>query len=76
MKRYFFPQDSSYYNELTREGRSAFAVLFSPGSTAGSDSYSPEILEELQCISHGYIPFFGGSAVDPSETTGRENFVF
>jgi len=76
VKRYFNPKNSSYYNKMTRNGRSVFAILFSPGCTAASDSYSPEILEELKRLSQGCISFFGGSAVDAAGTTGQENFVF
>jgi len=76
LNRYFTPQDSTYYNEMAREGRSAFAMLFSPASTPDFDSYSPEILEELKRLSLGRIPFFGGAAVDALETSGYKNFVF
>ncbi len=76
INRYFNPQDSTCYNEMTRKGRSAFAILFSPGSTADSECHSPEILEELKGLSGGRIPFFGGCAVDTWVTTGQDNFVF
>ncbi len=76
MSRYFNRTDDEYYNEMTREGRSAFAMLFSPGSTTDSDSHSPEILEELKGLSRGRIPFFGGAAIDTEKTGGERNFVF
>ncbi|OPY84539.1 MAG: Virulence sensor protein BvgS precursor [Syntrophus sp. PtaU1.Bin208] len=76
ISRYFNPQDSAVYNEMTCKGRSAFAFLFSPGSTADSECHSPEILEELKGLSCGRIPFFGGCAIDTLGTTGQENFVF
>jgi len=76
LNRYFTPRDSTYYNEMAREGRSAFAMLFSPASTPDFDSYSPEILEELKRLSLGRIPFFGGAAIDAMETSGYKNFIF
>ena len=76
LNRYFTPQDGSYYNSMTLEGRSAFAILFSPASTSHSDSYSPEILEELKRLSLGRLLFFGGAAVDAEKTSGHENFIF
>lgn len=74
----FFPaqQHDETYQTLKQEGRSAFAMLFSPGSTLHADSYSPQILEELKSLSQGRIPFFGGSACDDLNTGGETNCVY
>lgn len=76
LERFFDPREENGYDEMTREGRSVFAMLFSPGSTADYDSRSPQILEELKTLSRGRIPFFGGAAIDAERTKGRRNFVF
>jgi len=76
LKPFFSPQNDAIYNELTKEGRSAFAMLFSPGSTRDTDSHSPEILEELKRLSRERIPFFGGAACDDKQTGGESNYVF
>ena len=73
---FFSPQDDGVYHALTQEGRSAFAILFSPGSTLKTDSHSPDILEELKHLSQGRIPFFGGAAYDDLNTGGQTNYVF
>ena len=61
---YFSGSDSDIWAEMTRQGTSVFALLFSPGNTRHSDSRSHETLEELKRLSDGRIPFFGGSAAD------------
>lgn len=76
IRPFFTPQDESVYHVLTQEGRSAFAMLFTPGSTSTTDSHSPEILEELKRLSQGRIPFFGGAAFDDLNTGGEINYVF
>ncbi len=73
---FFSPQNDAIYNDLIKEGRSAFAILLSPASTLNTDSYSPEILEELKRLSRGRIPFFGGTACDDKQTGGESNYVF
>jgi len=57
-------QDAQYWQDLTLEGKSAFALLFSPGNTIHSPSRSYEILEALKLKSLGRLPVFGGSAAD------------
>ncbi len=71
---FFSPRDSTIWPELTRQGKSAFALLFSPGDTRYNDSYSFEILEELKRLSEGRLPIFGGSSAD--DWRMEENYVF
>jgi signal transduction histidine kinase len=61
---FFSPQSDTIWSELTRKGKSAFGVLFSPGNTQSADSCSFEILEELKRLSLGRLPFIGGGAAD------------
>ena len=61
---FFSPQSDTIWSELTRKGRSAFGLLFSPGNTQSADSYSFEILEELKLLSLGRLPFIGAGAAD------------
>ncbi len=61
---FFSPQDNTLWQELTRQGKAAFALLFSPGNTRHADSCSYEILEELKRLSEGRLPIFGGGAAD------------
>ncbi len=61
---FFSPEENAVWPELTRQGKSAFALLFSPGNTHEADSRSYEILEELQRLSRGLLPIFGGSSAD------------
>lgn len=64
VRPFFSPQDSTLWQELTRQGKAAFALLFSPGNTRHADSRSYEILEELKRLSEGQLPIFGGSSAD------------
>jgi PAS domain S-box-containing protein len=64
MQPFFSPEEDAIWSELTRQGRSAFGLLFSPGNTRHADSRSYEILEELKRLSGGRLPIFGGSAAD------------
>ncbi len=64
IRPFFSAEDSSIWPELTRQGKAAFALLFSPGNTRQADSRSYEILEELKRLSHGMLPIFGGSSAD------------
>jgi PAS domain S-box-containing protein len=61
----------SIWPELTRQGKAAFALLFSPGNTLQSDSRSYEILEELKRLSRGSLPIFGGSSADDWRMEGN-----
>ncbi len=58
---------------MIHQGKSAFAMLFSPGSTRTADSCSHEILEEFKRLSLGRLPIFGGSAADMAMNA---NYVF
>ena len=60
----FFSTQSAVWSELTLQGKSAFALLFSPGNTRAADSRSFEILEELKRLSEGRLPIMGGAAAD------------
>jgi PAS domain S-box-containing protein len=62
---------NSVWPELTRQGKAAFALLFSPGNTRQSDSRSYEILEELKRLSGGSLPIFGGSSADDWRMEGN-----
>jgi PAS domain S-box-containing protein len=61
---FFSPQDSTIWHELTRKGKEAFGLLFSPGNTRHADSHSYGILEKLKRLSDGRLPIFGGAAAD------------
>jgi PAS domain S-box-containing protein len=60
----FFSPHSLIWQELALQGKSAFALLFSPGNTRTADSLSFEILEELTLLSRGFLPIMGGGAAD------------
>jgi len=60
----FFSPQSLIWQELALQGKSAFAMLFSPGNTKAADSLSFEILEELTHLSRGLLPILGGGAAD------------
>ena len=70
---FFTPSNNTIWNELIHQGKSAFAVVFSPGSTRTADSCGHEILEELKRLSLGRLPIFGGSAADVKMNA---NYVF
>jgi PAS domain S-box-containing protein len=61
---FFTPHDRSVWADLAREGKTAFGMLFSPGSTKQANSWSYWILEELKRLSEGLLPIFGGSSAD------------
>ena len=77
----FFDPSPTARQRLTREGKTIFAMLFSPGNTRHHDSRSYELLELLKARSLGYLPVVGGSAADDwrMETNavllGREAFA-
>ena len=73
VRPFFSPNDNTKWNELIQQGKSAFAMLFSPGSTRAADSRGHEILEEIKRLSLGRLPIFGGSAADMSM---QANYVF
>lgn len=60
----FFSPQSLIWQELALQGKSAFAILFSPGNTKAADSLSLEILEELNHLSRGLLPIIGAGAAD------------
>jgi hypothetical protein len=61
---YFSGYDSPVWSELTRQGKSVFGIVFTPGNTRHADSRSFEILELLKQRSDARIPFFGGASAD------------
>jgi diguanylate cyclase (GGDEF)-like protein/PAS domain S-box-containing protein len=70
----FFHPDSDVWRELTREGKSVFAILFVPGNTRYHDAKGHEILEAIKAKSLGRIAIVGGAAAD--EWNMEQNFVF
>ncbi len=60
----FFDPSPAVRQRLTREGKTIFAMLFSPGNTRFRDSRSYELLELLKAQSLGFMPIVGGSAAD------------
>jgi PAS domain S-box-containing protein len=64
IRPFFSGGEDAIWPELARHGKSAFALLFSPGNTRHADSRSYEILEELKRLSGGQLPIFGGSSAD------------
>jgi signal transduction histidine kinase len=69
----FFQLDSKRRQTMTREGASAFGLLFSPGNTKHADSRSYEILEQLKLKSFGLLPIVGGSSADNGKL--EKNYV-
>jgi PAS domain S-box-containing protein len=61
---YFSSPDNTIWQDLTRQGKAAFGLLFSPGNTRYADSHSYCILEKLKRLSEGRLPIFGGAAAD------------
>ncbi len=57
-------RDGDPWPALARQGKAAFALLFSPGSTHHADSHSYEIMEELKRLSQDRLPIFGGGSAD------------
>jgi two-component system, cell cycle sensor histidine kinase and response regulator CckA len=64
IRPFFTGSDSDIWTEMTRQGKSVFSLLFSPGNTRHANSCAFEILEELRRLSEGHLPFFGGCAAD------------
>jgi hypothetical protein len=62
--RPFFDTSLAVRQRLTREGKTIFAMLFTPGNTRRHDSRSYELLEMLKAKSLGHFPVVGGSAAD------------
>lgn len=63
----FFHNIGEFSRNITRDGRSVFIMLFTPGNTKSSISNSYEILEALKAKSLGTYPIFGGSSVDGTQ---------
>lgn len=61
---YFSGHDSPIWADLTRQGKSVFGLIFTPGNTRHADSRSFEILEMLKKRSAARIPFLGGASAD------------
>ena len=64
LRPFFSTSDGSDWNNLTKDGKSVFAILFSPGNTRFADSRSYEILEYAKQRSMGRVPIVGGSSAD------------
>ncbi len=62
--RPFFSDSAAVKQRLAREGKSLFAMLFTPGNTKAHDSRGYELTELLKTRTLGAIPIFGGSAAD------------
>ena len=60
----YFSSNDDIWPQITRQGKSVFAMIFSPGNTRHSNSVSYEILEDLKKRSNNRIQFFGGCAAD------------
>ncbi len=69
--RPFFDDLDGLRQQLSREGNSLFALLFTPGNTKASDSRGYEITELLKARSLGSLPVFGGSAADDWRLEGN-----
>jgi len=65
--------DVGYWQDLTLKGKTAFAILLTPGNTRHATSQSFEILEAVKLKSLGRLPVFGGSTAD--DWRMEENFV-
>ena len=57
--------------EFRRAGVSHFGMLFSPGSTRATSSYSYEILERIKSVTLGRIPLIGASTADDWRMEGN-----
>ena len=71
---YFSGPENVIGSLLSRQGESAFALLFSPGATRTADSRSFQILETLKRLSQGRLPIMGGNAAD--DWLLESNYVF
>ncbi len=69
----FFDGTPRAWAELERSGRTAFAVMLSPGSTRQVGSRSYDLHEALKRRSLGRLPIFGGSTAD--DWRMERNFV-
>ncbi len=63
----FFHNIGEFSRNITRDGKSIFIMLFTPGNTKTSISNSYEILEALKAKSLGTYPIFGGASVDGTQ---------
>lgn len=70
----FFQDISEFSRKAKLEGKNIFIMLFSPGKTNYSNSYSYEILETLKAESLGIYPIIGGSSADDWDL--ESNYVF
>lgn len=64
LRPYFSPEAPEVQQQLIRQGKSLFAMVFTPCGTRGTDSFGFEIQNELSRLSRGLFPFFGGCAAD------------
>jgi PAS domain S-box-containing protein len=71
---FFSPDDITAWSEVTLQGKSALALLFTPGGTSANCVGGFEILEELKRLSQGRLPIIGGCAGD--DLRMEANYVF
>ena len=69
----YFNGNAGSLGEMAREGRSAFAMMFSPGNTKRADSMAYEILEAFNGRTGGCYPLVGGCSAD--DWGMEENYV-
>jgi len=70
----YFSSNDDIWQKIFRQGKSVFAMTFSPGNTRHANSASFEILEALKQRSNNRIQFFGGCAAD--DWNMETNYVF
>ncbi len=71
---YFTGSENIMGSLLSREGESAFALLFSPGATRTAGSRSFQILETLERLSQGGLTILGAEAA--ADCRLKDNYVF
>ncbi|MBT4818351.1 MAG: PAS domain S-box protein, partial [Lentisphaerae bacterium] len=74
LTQHFGQETQAYRDELRRQGKSAFALVLSPGETPQTESTGHEIFSELRTRSEGHLPICGGCVSDGG--TGKTSFVF
>lgn len=71
IEHFFAAEESSVWSEMAARGSSAFGIVFSPGNTRNTATFSYEIVQQLRLRSAGRIPFFGGCAADDWTMSGN-----
>lgn len=70
----FFENIGEFSRKIKLEGKNIFIMLFSPGNTKCTPSYSFDILESLKTRSLGLYPIIGGASADDWQMI--DNYVF